>query len=178
MTDWLNPYRWLLLLALCAALGIGYVSWAHHQQSIGEARATARYEAALTKQKQEAAALLASETDKVQAAESELLKLHFEGELRDRTNEKTIVILADNLHRLGRLRDPGFAGCGQGSSPAQGADPASAGSGAADAGDGAGLLSERASDFLRQQTKVADRINNAYIACRADALSLRMTLPK
>jgi len=178
MTDWLNPYRWLLLLALCAALGIGYIAWAKHQQGIGEARATARYEAALTKQKDEAAELLASETAKVQAAESELLKLHFGGELRDRTNEKTIVILADKLHRLGRLRDPGFAGCGQGSGSTQGANPASADSGTADASDGAGLLSERASDFLRQQTRLADQINNAYTACRADALSLRMTLPK
>jgi hypothetical protein len=178
MIDLLNPYRWLLLLALCGALGIGYVSWAHHQQDIGEARATARYEAALVKQKAEAAALLSTETAKVEAKESELLQLHFEGELRDQVNEKTIVVLADKLHRLGRLRDPYAAGCGGGGSTTQSTDPASAGSGAGDASDGAGLLSERASDFLRQQTEVADRINNAYASCREDSLSLRMTLPK
>lgn len=174
MIDLLSPYRWLLLLGLCGALTLGYISWAHHQQGIGEARATARYELALTKQKAEAAALLASETAKVKVAESELLKLHFEGELRDQVNEKTIVILADKLHGL-RLRDPFAAGCRGSGAGTQGANPTGPSIGPIDSGDGAGLLSAEFDQFLKQQAETADRINNAYRSCRADSLSLRMT---
>jgi hypothetical protein len=183
MIDLLNPYKWLLLLALCGALGVGYVAWAKHQQGIGEDRATARYEAALTKQKAEAAALLSSETAKVQAAEAAMLKFHFENELKDRTNEKAISLLADKLHRAtgnsGRLRDPNATtGCGQGGGGAQGQDTASSGDSAADGALPGGLLSEQLTGLLTERTKQADTINNAYRACRADAYEIRAELSK
>ena len=40
---WLNPARWLMLLALALALWAGYAAWAHHQQGIGYDRAQAEY---------------------------------------------------------------------------------------------------------------------------------------
>lgn len=34
--DMLNPYRWILLLALCGSLVVGYYGWRSHQRGIGE----------------------------------------------------------------------------------------------------------------------------------------------
>lgn len=181
MTDWLNPYRWLLLLALSGSLTLGYFAWASHQQGIGEARAAARYEAALTKQKADAAALLAKETAKVHATEASLQKFHFDQEFKDLTNEKTIAILAGKLHRAsgisGRLRDPNAeAGCRSGGGGAQGQGDAGTGDRPGDGGQASGLFSAAATRLFERITGEADTINRAYAACRADSLKLRETL--
>ena len=40
---WLNPARWLMLLALALALWAGYAAWSDYQQGIGYDRAQAEY---------------------------------------------------------------------------------------------------------------------------------------
>lgn len=162
---------------LILALGIG--GWTAIQKWEARIRADEHkivvdeYNFKIEAQKATATALLATETAKVKTAEDALLKLHFEGELRDKTNEGAIVILADKLQRLGRLRDPGFTGCRPSGSSATSQTPASTNNSASDPSDGAGLLSEQASEFLREQAASSDKINIAYIACRADAYEVR-----
>lgn len=34
--DWFNPARWLMLLALCGSLTLGYFSWRSHERDVGE----------------------------------------------------------------------------------------------------------------------------------------------
>lgn len=55
---WLNPARWMLYLALSAALWLGYHHWAKHQQEIGYQRAVDEYAAQAKKidEKREAVA--------------------------------------------------------------------------------------------------------------------------
>lgn len=181
--DWFNPTRWLLLLALSGAMVLGYFSWERHVRADERDKVVTEYNGKIATQKAEAAALLAAETAKVQAAEAAMLKFHFGNELKDRTNEKTISLLADKLHRAsgssGRLRDPNATpGCGQGSGGAQGQDTASAGDSATDGALPGGLLSVQLSGLLTERTKQADTINIAYIACRADAYEIRAELSK
>jgi len=75
----------------------------------------------------------------------------------------------------GRLRDPNATSC-TGTGPAV-ATGSSSGAGAADATQSGGLLSEPISRLFERLTREADEINDAYASCRADALTLRATLP-
>lgn len=50
MTDWLNPYRWLLLGAAVAALVVGYGAWVGHQRDIGRDEVRAEMAAAAAAQ--------------------------------------------------------------------------------------------------------------------------------
>lgn len=59
--DFLNPGRWLMLLAAVAALTLGYFAWADHQQNIGEARVQLKWDASVSRQR--AAALAESEAN-------------------------------------------------------------------------------------------------------------------
>jgi hypothetical protein len=178
--SWLNPGRWLLIGGLLAALWLGYGAWAAHQQGIGEARATATYNAAIDKQKTKAGQLLQAETDRANAATSKLIELKTEREKQDVENKSTIAALAVRLRAAAgpaaRLRDPHAAGCGSCGGSAPATDPARAEGGAADGAEAGGLLSKQLTEFLLTQAADADQVNLAYTSCRLDALSLREVL--
>ena len=166
------------VLILAAALIIGYVSWAEHQQGIGEARATERYNAAIAAQKIEASKILVRETARVTAAERRLQDIKNQQEVKDATNKKITDTMAARLRALagpgGRLRDPNAdAGCGHGGSAANGSLSAPTGDRPNDGTDAAGVLSRELTEFLFSQAASADKINLAYISCRADAEAAR-----
>ena len=156
--SWLSPGRWLFIGGLLAALWLGYGAWAAHQQGIGEARATASYNTAIDKQKAKAGQLLATETQKAAAATKALHDSKAQREIDDAKNASTVAALAGRLRAAstaGRLRDPHAAGCGCGGGGAQGADPARAGGGAADAAEAGGLFSAGATELFQRLTRHA-----------------------
>lgn len=159
-----------------AALFGGYLAWASHQQGIGDARATAAYNARIEAQKKGAAATLAKETAKVVATERALQDFKNRQEVKDAGNKKTVDNLTARLRDLaghsGRLRDPN-AGRGGGSSGADGTAPAAPGDSADNGTEAAGILSTELTEFLQRLTLEADEINTAYISCRADAEAMR-----
>lgn len=168
------------IVVLLGSLTASYFGWRTHERNIGRAEVTAVYETALTKQKADAAALLATETTKAATATKALQDFKTQQESDDAINEKTVSILADKLHALsgadGRLRDPHQTGCGGGSGGAQRGDPASAGNSGQDGAQTGGLLSPELTQFLLTKDWEADAINLAYISCRADAAKVRETL--
>lgn len=100
---WLNPTRWLILIAAVGALTLGYFAWANHQQGIGEARATERYNLAIAAQKQEAKTKLSELTQRKLEAEIALSKLTAQME-KDRE-----ILQAKNAADLrNRLIGPGL----------------------------------------------------------------------
>lgn len=173
----LNPYRWLLALGLIGALVLGYFAWEKHIRSDERSKVVAEYNAKINQQKEEAAKVLIEETAKVAAVEKKLRDAKDKQENDDAINTKAISLLADKL-RSTRLFDPNGVGCGQGSGAAQGSNSSGASLSPNNGAEGGGFLSEATSDFLRQQTRLADEINNAYASCRADAKMIRTTLAK
>lgn len=175
--NWLNPTRWLMLIAAAGALSLGYVAWVDHQQDIGEARATERFTEATARQKAEAARVLAVEVAKVAAAQAALQEFKNQQEIKDAGNQKTVVALSARLRDLagpaGRLRDPHASGCRRGGGDAPTAAAPAPGDRADDATEAGGLLSEQLTGLLQARFREADEINTAYISCRADAYSVR-----
>lgn len=154
---------------MAAGLGIyhaGYVK--------GDGYRTAVDLAAINKQKAEASATLAAETAKVLARERELEDLRAQQEKNDASNQQTVASLEGRLRALagaaGRLRDPHAAGCRPSSSGAQGTPPAGAPGRPADGAAAGGLLSAELDRLLRDRMSKADKINLAYISCRADLM--------
>ncbi|MDO8251387.1 MAG: hypothetical protein Q7T78_16940 [Rhodoferax sp.] len=176
--SWL--YRVLAIGGLLAALWLGSGAWATHQQGIGEARATARYNAAIDQQKLDAGAALARETGRARQAEQALQAFKNQQEIRDAKNKLVVGALADQLRAAAgpaaRLRDPNAPGCGVGGGSATGADPANTGGGAADITQAGGLFSTGATELFQRLTREADDINVAYASCRLDAFNLRKVL--
>jgi len=153
----------------------GYLIWANHQQGIGEARATGKYNTLIEAQKKEAAIVLAGETARVVSAERALQDFKNRQEVKDAGNKKTVDTLSARLRDLavnGRLRDP-HAGRGSGGGGASGAVASGTGNRPDNGAETPGLLSAELSGFLGQRLKEADEINNAYISCRADAEAVR-----
>ena len=171
MTD--IQFKAVIGLVLLAALVFGE----RYIEGRGADRQLAIDTVAINKQKAEAAATLASETDKVHAAERALQDFKNDQELQDADHKKTVTDLSDRLRRIagaaGRLRDPNAAGCGQGSGGATNQTATTAGGGPADPAQAGGLLSAELSGLLAQLTKEADDINIAYTSCRADAYAVR-----
>lgn len=166
------PWRLLGVAALAVGSVLAYKWWAGHQQQIGEDRATARYEAALTAQKQEAGRKLAHATARALRAEIDMQRGALEQAEKDRQNEATANDLRGRLAAGGgRLRDP--AGCGRSGGNAPATSAASSANSDRDAAEAPGLLSASLSGLLRALTAEADRINNAYISSRADAARMR-----
>jgi hypothetical protein len=160
---------------LVSALIAGYFAWANHQQSIGEARGTAACNLKIDAQKKEAATVLAKETARVVATERALQDLKNTQEVKDAGNKKTVDTLSARLRDLavnGRLRDP-HAGRGGGGSGASGATPPGSGDCPGDGADADRFLSAELTKFLFDQAESADKINIAYVSCRADAESVR-----
>lgn len=171
--------KWLLYLLLAGAsvgaVVVGYQTFVDHQQDIGDQRATARYELALSKQKGEAAALLATETTRANEAERRARELLAQQEKTDAKNLKTVGTLEARLHALagpdGRLWDPNAQpGRGCGSGGPQGAPAARAADRPGDAAEAGGLLSAELSGLLQTRLSEADQINVAYTSCRADLM--------
>jgi hypothetical protein len=176
-----NPARWLLLLAAVAALGVGYLAWADHIGNVREEKVVARYEKQIKLQKAQAILDLATETAKTQTAERGLVKFKNQREITDAKNRTTVAGLERRLRdaagAAGRLRDPNQAGCGSGSGSTPDPVAASPSDRAGNPAEAGGLFSAGATELLQRLTREADEINMAYSSCRADALSLRMTLP-
>ena len=166
-------------LLLVVALIVGYFAWANHQQGIGEARATEKYNRAIEAQKREASAMLAKETTRVAAAEHALQDFKNNQEVRDASNKRATDNLTARLRALagpgGRLRDPhaDAARPGQGGGSPNGSAPAGPGNRPDNGAEASGVLSAELTGLLQRLTIEADEINNAYISCRADAESVR-----
>jgi hypothetical protein len=160
---------------LVSALIAGYFAWANHQQSIGEARGTAACNLKIDAQKKEAATVLAKETARVVATERALQDLKNTQEVKDAGNKKTVDTLSARLRDLavnGRLRDP-HAGRGGGGSGASSADASGPGNRPDNGAETSGVLSADLTGLLQRLTVEADKINLAYISCRADAEAIR-----
>lgn len=165
-----------LVLALLAAL----LYAERYIEGMGYSRAHAKYEGAISKQKETAAALLATEINKARAAESALQAAKNDQEIQDAEHQKTVAGLSARLRDLagpsGRLRDPNAAGCGGGGGSATGPTAPAPGDRAADPAEAGGLLSAQLSGLLQQLTREADDINDAYSSCRADSFAVRELL--
>lgn len=163
-------------LLLVAALIAGYLAWANHQQSIGEARATAAYNESIADQKREAAAVLKNETAKAVATERALQDFKNQQEVQDAQHRKTTDNLTARLRALtgsaGRLRDP-HAGRGPGGGSAPGAAAAGPGNSPDHGAETGRVLSAELTGLLQRLAIEADAINLAYISCRADAELVR-----
>lgn len=176
--------KWTIGTLVALALGIGV--WTAIDKWEASIRADERtivvkiYEDALTKQKKQAAALLATETAKAAAATKALQDFKITQEKEDAINEKTVSILADKLRALagpaGRLRDPYQTGCGVGGGNAQSQSVGGTQSGQGNGAEAGWLLSPELTQFLLTKDNEADAINLAYISCRADAGKVRAEL--
>lgn len=164
---------WLWAILLAGAVMTNCVS---QNQLAGQKLKYAKLELDVSKQKIEAAKLLTQETTKVLDAERLLRTAQSAQNLKDASNEKTVVTLRRDLDMslvAGRLRDPFANGCGNsGNSPPVETPTVTANSGGNSAQTG-GLLSPELTDFLLIRLEEADTINLAYISCRADAVTSR-----
>ncbi len=159
-----------------AALIAAMLLYGHRQYSLGVSHTTDKYEAALKKQKADASELLSSETAKVLSITQALQIATQKQELQDAKNQSTINALADRLRAAagpsGRLLDPN-AGCGCNSGGPASEVASAAGDRADNNPQAGGLLSKQLSGLLLKLTDEADEVNNAYIACRSDAYTVR-----
>lgn len=165
--------NWVLAAALALALlGYGYQSSVASgaQRRAAEAREQLtgerlRHEKALGEQ----TAIVLQKTNELNAAHAALESAN---EDRRRTSAEVQRRLAAAA-LAGRLRDPNAAACG---GAAASATAAPAGSGAEGGAEAGGLFSAAATRLLQRITREADEINDAYAACRPDALSIREKL--
>lgn len=174
--------KWWSYLLVMAAL-VGGTTWATNQlEARGEARATAKYEVALAKQREDAQKELDAAKLKTQETESLLRESKINQEHKDAENAQVISKQRKDLAYLagtaGRLFDPNYKGpgCRDGGSGPASPDTGGAQSGNGDTTEAGGLLSEELSGLLQQQAAEADSINAAYLSCRADAFKLRELL--
>jgi hypothetical protein len=125
--------RVLLVFALVGAFIAGYFAWADHQQGIGEARAVARYELALSVQRDQAAtelALVTKERNNAKYAlvtltnqlekDREKLQAENAADLRKRRAAPRLQYTAEAPER----RSGSESAAGDASSPASDASPA------------------------------------------------------
>jgi hypothetical protein len=124
----LSPMLWRIIgvAAILGAIGAVILGYGHSRYNLGVRTTTAAYEAALSKQKVEAAQLLASETEKVLVAERQLNEI-----VRKAKNERDILQVknAADLKRLSATRlqfSTTEAGCRSGDSGTAGNPSAAA----------------------------------------------------
>jgi hypothetical protein len=169
-----------VLIKIAAVLALLVLLYMGEQaiEQRGADRQWAKDAVAITQLKADAAALLASETEKTRSAEQALAELKNDQERQDASHQKTVSDLSDRLQRIaaghdGRLRDPHGTGCGAGG----GSTSDSAASAPSDRADHpaetGGLLSAELGGLLQQLTREADEVNVAYASCRADAYTIR-----
>ena len=159
------------VLAL-VAMTLGY---GHYQYGNGVKATKLVYEAALDKQKEQAAQQYAQALVDVAAATKELNDFRNAQELKDESNQLVNNNLAARLRRASgdadRLRDPNQPGCGIGSGSAPDTAPATPTDRADNAAQTGGLLSVQLSELLRQRFFEADEINAAYMSCYDTVMS-------
>ena len=171
--------RWAYAyIAVAVAAGGAVLWWGEHRHDQGVDATRKVYQAAIDRQKADAAKTLANEIARVQNAESDLREAKQLQELKDDKNRKTTADLSDRLRKLGsvdgRLRDPNAqTRCrNRGGDPfAKDTSPTSIS--ADDATQTDGLLSVQLSELLRERLREADAVNDAYASCRADAYRVR-----
>jgi hypothetical protein len=177
--DWFNPTRIIIVLGLALALlasVLGYGEWRASSAKAGERQ---KWQAALDRQKVEAAGVLADETRNVLRLERTLALITSQLELED---AKRSTIRADYERRLaaaavdGRLRDPN-ARCGGGGGGAQAPASTPAGGGDPGGAEAGGLLSAQLTGLLQRASRDSDEINDAYAACRGWALGVKANFP-
>ena len=170
----MSPLLWRILAvaAVLAAITAAVLGYGHSRYSKGVAVTTAAYEQALSKQKIEAAQLLAEATGKVLVFERKLAAERAVQEGKDAANKKLVADLGTRLRAVG-LRDPGTTGCRESRGGTESTVAASPGDRPANTTEGTGVLSQQFTDLLLAQASEADAINLAYISCRADAFSVR-----
>lgn len=179
LLGWFSPVRWAILAGLAGALVLGYIAWADRIGDKREAEVSARYEAAISQHKAEAARVLATETNRARESEDRLRTALATLESQDHEAAKTIHRLREDLRVKSRaaggpgLRDPFAPRCPIGGDSTTGATAAGPVDRPADDPKTGRLLSPQLEQFLLDQAESADAINRAYTACRADALNLR-----
>lgn len=163
-----------ILIALLALIG-ALLGYGHFQYNKGVKVTTLVYDAAIAKQKDVAAQQLASITMQVAEKEHSLQVAKDNQDIKDVQHTQTV----NNLS--GKLRDALNAsrglcngtGCGGGSGSASSAVVGNSDAGANDVANANGLLSTDFVGLLTRITLEADIVNNAYDACRSDALTIR-----
>jgi len=174
----------LSALVLGAAL-LGLKAYGAHEYQAGVDATTARYEAALTKQKNEASQKLAAAVADTRAIERTMQEQQAAAAAKGEQDAKAkraveIALAAERKRNGGRVRDPWAdttgRGCGGGN--ASGAVAADPGKGASDAAAETGLLSLRFSELLAERLSAAETVNEAYALCRADAFTVRGLKPE
>lgn len=176
----MSPLLWRILAVAAglAAIGAAVLGYGHSRYNLGVKTTTDRYEQALSKQKTEAAQLLAEATGRVLVFERKLAAERAAQEVKDADNKTKVAALSAQLRAAagtaGRLRDPNqVGGCGAGGGGATAPAAAASSPGGDDRAQAGGLLSEPLSRLLLRITREADEVNLAYIACRTDAYSVR-----
>jgi hypothetical protein len=147
----------------------------------GYDRRAAEDQAATNQLKAEAAATLASETERVRERERAMQTLLSNQNLKDATHAKTVADLSDRIRvaagPAGRLRDPHAPGCGHGSGSAAANPVTGTDSGTADGAEAGGLLSVPLTELLAKALRESDAINVAYASCRSDSFKVRAPQP-
>jgi hypothetical protein len=168
-------------VAIVLGLVLAVLSGIRQIDQRGYNRAKAEDQAATNQLKADAAARLASETERVRETERAMQIQLSNQNLKDATHEKIVADLSGRIRLAagpaGRLRDPNATGCGRGggSTPA---DPATgADGGATDGAQTGGLLSVPLTELLAKALRESDEINVAYVSCRSDAFKVRAPQP-
>lgn len=171
-----TPYKVIALLLTFIAIVGACMLYGHFQYARGVRITTLTYETAIAKQKNAAAQQLAVVTQQVEYKEQTLQAAKNTQDIKDVQHTQIVSSLSN------KLRDALNANirvcnssteCGNGSSSANGKNIGNAVIGANNIASGNGILSANFADVLEQLTLDADTINNAYVACRADAIQIR-----
>lgn len=167
-----------LFIAVLLAAGAAVVGTAYVQVAQAE-RAQAGAKAALAQEREWNATELAKATQEAMSAQMELQDAHEALEIANAERQRAS---ADADRRLaaavaagaGRLRDPHAAACRTAGPAPQGASHATGGG--ADPAEAGGLLSVQLTDLLGRLMREAQQVNDAYAACRQDAIDVRRAL--
>ena len=173
----MTPYKllagFLAMLAMLAAVAL----YGHRQYNKGVQLTTLRYETAIAKQKAAAAEQLAVVTTQIAAKEQILQLAKDKQNITDAQHTKTINTLSGKLrvalNASSGLCDGTSAGCGLGGGGTSVAANCDAHTSSNDTTGCGRIFSAGVADLLEQLTFKADAINNAYTACRADAIQIR-----
>lgn len=161
----IKAYANLIVGVLLLVAFAGYSWWLYH---VAVERTAATYELALSKQKTEAATVLAVATGKVVALEranTERIQKQEQADAQAKIErDKLIASNRDLLKRIGGLRDP-FNRSGQSGGITSGAGAAAnSGSGGCTCSN---KLSDEATEFLFTLTGEADKVVDQLQACHA-----------